>query len=1257
MRKGRVGTSTGGIQQTNRSHHQKLMQMIEFIKLENNKEKLNHYFGQVDEILINTERFVLMIENDHIVRSEATSDLVNEFIPKILQLTNTRVHENEVKLFVSSFIEKVFNKNPEISIENTKSCAESLSIMLVSSDNINVKKRIITASIAVVRKSVELIAVRQQEIQSQKIINLLYSHMSLLKKTIIMNCFDFGNEGIQSHTIHFIENLIFMNSSLTRQNLSEEVISNLLTYLQITGNTYQVRSIEPYPIDLTFVTRMNESGAESVILKVEEMRKEGEKLLKMMIDKGKKYNTSATAMSALIQSLLNIAKQRPEFWTPIIPFLADDVPNILDQNDMTPSQKSSLRYLLKSVLLFLLRMPETRHKFRLYITKGLERIGARDSIGAVIRFVERHTSIELKRKQDVAQTSAEERDSKMRKVEQTPRPNQVSQPQVAAQKPEEATSILYIGYVPKPLSNVELADMVLNNLSSVKSSGSGQTKVLANSNQLVNVILSTLSNHYYKRHVTGTHQSNTYTSEQQQQYMSAVQSFLAEPVPAFNTDMLTVTSLQKQAPNPYQQARASPYATGKSPYSAQQAIPQKVDPRLAAQSQAMQPRDPRQALKSDYVLDKSKAYSASQKAGATAPMRIGDEESEDEEEVVTYKPKVEEKQPVVEDTSDMNENLAKEFKLKLSILDDNTKGQLKQFNWNRMLTNEHSMKREGKDHYRIKLICMMAVRSDENDAQYQQLLKFIKEDFKGRFALCMMWLYMEYKNTLYGQYGIKKEEEGTQVENRFTKLYHTILKSIEKSDATLSRFVVQAPIITQVAIDYICKEMCESDNYTPYGLTTLRDLILYRQPISRKCLDLILQYTVHESSKIRTPAIQLVRDGAFFELYGKEVTEFAFANIKTLKERVLAPVIAPTPEESTEMTDEGEEPVPVPNTNDLTIKQYASLYMAVCSTHCDTMFDQLVEMFTEFKSDEKHVQVANVLESEILSIVKSSHINKEIVLQYLKQFNEKYCLELSLKIIQQLAQLGIDEVLSKVLIYNFFDRKIKDPQFVLPIITQLNKEQVKEALPIVVRSINDVNLLKKCITDLMTANPKSEKPDKISYDEILVVLHQVDASSDNKSQAFANARELLNMCLNTECKKLFTPQILKTALSQICELPTLPKMIMRTVIQILNYNEELASYIIRYTFKRLIERKAYENKNITTGLSKCLSDKYSLFQPVKVADLLIDLGERSEKALTDVLQDHNLRDRFMEFLKIQQHPKLDHFTKLVSSLATTNGDK
>ncbi|EFC43101.1 symplekin [Naegleria gruberi] len=1137
------------------------------------------------------------------------NDLVNEYLPKILQIQHP-VHPQDFKLFLSLLIEKVMNKVQNVSVENTKSCAETLSLILISTDSTNLMKRIITTSISIVRKSIELITLDP----NNKHNSILFSHMSLLIKRIL-SYIDKDNEGIQTHAVHFIENLILMYSSINKSNMeiNEENLSNLLSYLQLSGNTYKVQYIDPYPIDLSFVSSYAENGKVGCF-NVENMRDEGARYLEKLIEKFKKEDCPSSVISVIIQALLNIAKQRHGFWNTIIPFLSNQAYYYLGKGRTNNTQKQTLKTLLKTAILFLLKMPETRHKWRPTILHGLGELDVSNtSIGMITKFVDKHTTV-LKRKEP----PAEEKEAKVRKNDIS----QASQNQTGAQPTQdlEPTSVLYISYVPNAMTNVELANTVLGNLSRIESKSNRPPKNLENSNQLVGVVMSALSSHYKK--------GNTYSSEEQQQYMSSVQLYLSEPIPSFNSSLVTVSVLQQQA-NPYQARQVATTPYGRSPYSRAAPVQsQKADPRLTQ-------KDPRTA----YVPDKSNAFSSNQSKAS------GDDS--DEEEVVTYKQQTTVKQEKVAEPveEDVKEDLSKQFKLKLSIVDDNCKQQLKKFNWNKMLMNEKGMKREGKDHYRIKLICLMAVRSAETDEQYQQLYNFIKEDVKGRFSLLMMWLYMEYKHSIEQEYNVKKEESS---ENRYTRLFHKFLLSFDKSESILARFLVQSPHITQYTLDYICKDLCESDNYIGHGLTALRDIVIYRQNLRERCLNMLLNYGIHQNSKIRTPAIQILRDKTLYTLFEKEITDFAYSSIMDMK---------PLIEQSTstdEMVDEQESST---DANNEIIKRYSSLYLALSSSYCEATFEKLLnDVYANYKSSENMEPVVAVLEKDILSTVKSS-LNRATVIQYLKNFKEAECLDISIKIMQQLSlqPQGIDENLSKVLIYTFFERNIKDPRMVLPILSQLTKEQAKEALPIVFKSVTDVELLKKNIISMVTANSKAEKSDKLSGDEILVILHQIEANSEVQSVAFNNTRNVLDACLIGDGKQLFTSQMLKTALQQIVDIVPVPKLVIRTAIQSLNLHNGLAQFLLKFSFPSLIKKRAYESKTILFGLAKCLSDKLTLFQPPKVVEFLLDLGELSETALLEVLEQQNLRDLFKETIQIQQHPRASHYNSLLANQQTTSG--
>ncbi|KAL9651331.1 hypothetical protein ABK040_001283 [Willaertia magna] len=1294
---------------SNRSQHQKLIQLIEFTKLENNKEKLNHYLNQIEELLL--------------INNLNNNNLVNEFLPNLLQLQHSNSsHQIEIKYFLSNFIEKCINFISNISIENIKSCAETLTILLVSSHNINIMKRIVISSISLFRKSIELIAMNDK---LNKHVNILFSHISLLKKRIL-TYIDFENDGIQTHTIHFIEHLILIYSLNSLQNNLQSL--DEMTYLQIQSNTYQVKNITNYPMDLNFILKCQQMTVESnqkVILNVDEMKREGEQYLSLLIAKCSKSDISPTVMSIIIQSLLNIAKHRLNFWPKIIPFLSEQVIRLIENNyNFTNYQKYSLKSLIKNSLLFLLRMPETRHKFRNVICNGLDRLDIKqDQIQMIIKFVDRFvktsSSVLQKRKQEDTSSSINNNTTSSNNNNNTSISGGVNsssggingginnssgmESNTKKMKIEEnlpITSILNLSYLPKPLTNVELADTVIENCYKLELNHPTlpppSTTKLTNSNQLVNIILGTLSNFYFKKNVN-QHLMNTYTSEQQQQYMSSVQSFLSEPIPTFNTGVLTVHSLIQQQQqlmdqnntfiSPYSQSalRQSPYQ--QSPYSVgfqQQPTTTPVfqDPRLRLMQQQqnemmmgqqgnnnsmmmmgqdglssnnnqmnnnmnatsgilMQQRDPRGLStyqSTNYIPDKSNAYDSS----ASSSTQKKDTSKKLRENIVTSNiidktvDKSTDKSTTTTTTSDVNrtstiatirakENLTKQFKLKLKISNEEQSEKLKKYNWNHLMNIEQSIRREGKDHYRIKLLCMMVVKSDKTDEKYKELLEYIKQDTKGRFSLLMIWLYMEYKNCiLQNNY------------DRYNDLFNEILFNLDKSEYTFTKFIVESPYLTEDTIKYICKEMCENINYTSYGLITLKEIILSknRPKLMEECLNYLLKYSINENDKIRNISIQILKQDEMYQEFKDKIVTFA-------REQAIHYHHTDTTTQQLEEDNKEEDIIMKDEENkedkeNKQFKQYATLYIQLAIEHSEDLFENLI--------NDLYHQI-NILENDILSMI--TNIPRNTMIQFLQHFKEE-CLPLILKII---PFLYMDESLSKVLIYNFYERKIKNSNFVIPIILQLTKEQVLEALPIIIQN-NETDISQKCINDLLLANPKGERNDKVSPDEILVALHRIEANMNIDKDLMIKIRMLIDLCFSQLHQKIFTKPILKTALQQLADMqPQLSRLLMRTVIQTLNIYPDLSTFIIKFIYKTLIKRKAYENKNICIGMMKCLSEKLNIFPISKVNELLEELSNENESILLEeVLKKYlNLREAFLEYLRIQQQQdKANHFVQLIN---------
>lgn len=150
-----------------------------------------------------------------------------------------------------------------------------------------------------------------------------------------------NNDGVRNYTLHFLESLILSFSSPPNEPLLVATKK---------GTTSARESTDSSDFDLSMIPSVNSH------LKTEQLIKDGEKYIDLLISTSQKTDISVTNISVIINILLNISKQRLCFWEKTIPTLCA-FPHHWSKH-FSGSQVQSLTKLIKGALLFLLRMPK-----------------------------------------------------------------------------------------------------------------------------------------------------------------------------------------------------------------------------------------------------------------------------------------------------------------------------------------------------------------------------------------------------------------------------------------------------------------------------------------------------------------------------------------------------------------------------------------------------------------------------------------------------------------------------------------------------------------------------------------------------------------------------------------------------------------------------------------------------------------------------------------------------------------------------------
>lgn len=113
--------------------------------------------------------------------------------------------------------------------------------------------------------------------------------------------------------------------------------------------------------------------------------------------------------------------------------------------------------------------------------------------------------------------------------------------------------------------------------------------------------------------------------------------------------------------------------------------------------------------------------------------------------------------------------------------------------------------------------------------------------------LALLWLHDEY---------LKQTVSVISSDNDYAFWLHKLLDGISKprneegeyaldpKDRTFARFLMDVPELTTQSLAVV-QEYCHSEERMPLGISTLRDMVLYRPAVRPPCLDQLLGLCLH----------------------------------------------------------------------------------------------------------------------------------------------------------------------------------------------------------------------------------------------------------------------------------------------------------------------------------------------------------------------------------------------------------------------------
>uniref|UniRef100_A0AAQ4QF95 Symplekin n=1 Tax=Gasterosteus aculeatus aculeatus TaxID=481459 RepID=A0AAQ4QF95_GASAC len=474
----------------------------------------------------------------------------------------------------------------------------------------------------------------------------------------------------------------------------------------------------------------------------------------------------------------------------------------------------------------------------------------------------------------------------------------------------------------------------------------------------------------------------------------------------------------------------------------------------------------------------------------------------------------------------------------------------------RILHSEKTIAQSGMAHVRVKLLSKLVTQFE--GMMKEDVLQFILEDIRTRSDLAFSLLYQEYNTYL--------SHMPTGQLDSYDHCLYTLLSGLqekpEQRDGLFTKLVLEAPIITESALEVI-RRYCEDESRVYLGMTTLKELIVKRPSKQFQYLHVLLDLSSHEKEKVRTTALAFLK-----RMYEKEhlrdyIEKFALNYMQLL--------VHPNPPSLLFGADKDTE-VASPWTEE-TVRQCLFLYLSLLPLN-HRLVQELASVYTEAIADikrsvlraiEQPIRGMGMNSPELLLLVENCPKGAEtLVTRCLHILTDK--VPPSPELVERVRDL--------------YHKRVPDVRFLIPVINGLEKNEVIQALPKLIK-LNPI-VVKEVFNRLLGTQHSegSSSVSPLTPGDLLIALHNIDSTKcDMKSIIKAT-----NLCFGE--KNVYTSEVLAVVMQQLMEQSPLPMLLMRTVIQSLTMYPRLGGFVMNI-LSRLIVKQVWKYPKVWEGFVKC----------------------------------------------------------------------
>ncbi|KAI9323853.1 Symplekin tight junction protein C terminal-domain-containing protein [Dichotomocladium elegans] len=468
------------------------------------------------------------------------------------------------------------------------------------------------------------------------------------------------------------------------------------------------------------------------------------------------------------------------------------------------------------------------------------------------------------------------------------------------------------------------------------------------------------------------------------------------------------------------------------------------------------------------------------------------------------------------------------------------------------------------------------------------LVDFIVADLPSRYEIALGWLMEEFLCDT--ELARRDRSYQPQCFKWLLMVLNKGISTLEPKDKTLTKLLLDAPVIHQEAVEIVRKHMKEEPSRFVSCVSTLRELVTNRPPVRDACLNVLLDYCINPDIKMRSTSIVAVKKwvpdhpdiASKVEAYAIQALNMLTKNPpkkdkagKEESEQKQEPMEIEPAEERKD--GEGAESADDSDSNGWTeqdVVRHAELFFALCVKKND-LLDELFSVYIQTTD-----QVQRFIRQHIYQLIKSIGMHSPKLLETLRTFPPG-AETLVIRILVALCDTvrPTPELVSAV--KQVYQERNLDAKFLIPLVSGLSKEDLRQSLPRIVELLNNTDsqrkVVKKVFSRIVSSSATVAAP--MNPTELLLALHEM-----GEGVPLPKAVEAISICFTMP--DTFEVKFISNALRHLVDQPKIPILLMVTMIRTVSVYKSMVQFVI-HLLEKLIKKKVWTYPKLWDGFVKC----------------------------------------------------------------------